>query len=68
MRTECTVCTVTGMEKTMPLVEVRDSLGHRVDEAHFRDERTIITKNGQPRAALISFETYQQLISNIKAS
>lgn len=49
------------MEKTMPLMEVRDSLGQRVDEAHFRDEHTVITKNGDPRAVLISYEAYRTL-------
>lgn len=45
----------------MRLRETRDSLGQRVDAAHFADETTVITKNGTPRAALISFETYQLL-------
>lgn len=50
-----------GMDKTMPLVEARDALGQRVDAAHYADEATVITKNGNPRAVLISFETYQLL-------
>jgi prevent-host-death family protein len=49
------------MDKTMPLVEARDALGQRVDAAHYADEHTIITKNGQPRAVIVSFETYSAM-------
>ncbi len=45
----------------MPLMEVRDTLGQRVDAAHYGDEHTIITKNGQPRAVLVSYETWRRL-------
>lgn len=45
----------------MALMETRDSLGQRVDAAHFTDEVTIITKNGGPRAVIVSYESYQHL-------
>lgn len=45
----------------MTLMETRDSLGKRVEAAHFADENTIITKNGDPRAVIVSYESYQHL-------
>lgn len=39
--------------ETASLREVRDSLGRRVDAAHYRGDITVITKNGEPRAALV---------------
>lgn len=45
-----------GMNVTrMGTRELRDNLGHRVDAAHFLGEPTIIDKNGEPRAVLISY-------------
>jgi len=35
--------------------ELRDNLGSRVDAAHFHGEPTIITRNGEPRAVIISY-------------
>lgn len=35
--------------------ELRDAIGRRVEAAHFRDEPTIITRNDEPRAVLISY-------------
>jgi prevent-host-death family protein len=52
----------------MPLMEVRDTLGQRVDAAHFADEATVITKNGHPRAVLISYEHYLALVDKLKES
>lgn len=52
----------------MPLMEVRDALGQRVDAAHFTDEHTIITKNGQPRAVLVSFGTWCELTGKPSAA
>ncbi len=49
----------------MTLVEVREALGQRVDAAHYGDEVTVITKNGQPRAVLISFESYGDLAASL---
>lgn len=45
----------------MPLREVRDSLGVRVDAAHYADEITIITRVGKPHAVIVSYEAYQDL-------
>lgn len=50
----------------MPLVEARDALGQRVDAAHYADEATVITKNGNPRAVLISFEWFQKLSADLR--
>lgn len=45
-----------GMDVTrMGTREFRDDLGHRIDAAHYREEPTIIEKNGEPRAVLISY-------------
>lgn len=56
------------MDKTMPLVEVREALGQRVDAAHYADEATVITKNGTPRAVLISYESYRELADKLEAA
>lgn len=45
----------------MALMEVREALGQRVDAAHYGDEHTVITKNGHPRAVIVSYESYQHL-------
>lgn len=47
----------------MALSEVRGALGDRVDAAHYRDEHTVITKNGQPRAVIVSHDTYLELLA-----
>jgi prevent-host-death family protein len=64
-RTYCTFCTVWVMDKTMSLVEARDSLGQRVDAAHYADEATVITKNGHPRAVIVSYEWYRELADKL---
>lgn len=56
------------MDKTMPLVEVREALGQRVDAAHYADEATVITKNGTPRAVLVSYEWYRELTDKLEAT
>ena len=35
--------------------ELRDKISSRIDAAHFRHEPTIITRNGESRAVLISY-------------
>lgn len=52
----------------MPLMEARDALGQRVDAAHYADETTVITKNGQPRAVLVSYEWYRTLADKLAES
>lgn len=39
--------------KEMPVRQVRDQLGKRVDAAHYGGEATIITTNGEPRAVIV---------------
>lgn len=56
------------MDKTMPLVEARDALGQRVDAAHYADEATVITKNGQPRAVLVSYEWWSELTEKLNGT
>ena len=37
----------------MTVQEARAALGRRVDAAHYSGDITLITKNGEPRAALV---------------
>jgi antitoxin (DNA-binding transcriptional repressor) of toxin-antitoxin stability system len=46
----------------MTLRETRDQLGRRVDAAHYGSEITIITKNGEERAALVPVDIARQYI------
>jgi len=39
----------------MGVRELRDQLGRKVDEAFYRDEHTVIEKNGEPRAVLVPY-------------
>lgn len=48
----------------MAMRDVRASLGQRVDAAHYADDVTVITKNGEPRAVLVSYEQYRILIDS----
>lgn len=38
--------------------EARKELGKLVDAAHYADERTILAKNDQPRAVIVSYRWY----------
>ncbi|MEV5012477.1 type II toxin-antitoxin system Phd/YefM family antitoxin [Streptomyces sp. NPDC055692] len=40
--------------------ELREQLGRRVDAAHYRGEHVVIEKNGEPRAALVPYEWWQE--------
>lgn len=51
------------MSVTVPLGDLRPIIGKRADAAHYSEEATIITKNGQPHAAIISYEAYRSLPS-----
>jgi prevent-host-death family protein len=42
-------------EQRMGVRELREQLGKRIDAAHFHGEPTVIEKNGEPRAVLISY-------------
>lgn len=49
--------------KVMGIVELRPVLGDRVDKAFFTKEPTIITKKDKPRAVLIPYEWYEELLA-----
>jgi antitoxin (DNA-binding transcriptional repressor) of toxin-antitoxin stability system len=65
--TEYTVFTTytVSMEETprMGIRELRQDLGRRVDAAHFLKEATVITKNDEPRAALVPYEWYERMLA-----
>lgn len=42
------------------IVELREQAGRLVDNAHFRGECTVITKNGEPRAVVVPYEWYRE--------
>lgn len=48
-------------ETRMGTREMREHLGYRVDAAHFKGEPTIVTRNGEPRAVLISYAEWAAL-------
>ena len=54
-------------DQTMSTREVRDALGRRVDAAYYTREATVITKNGEPRAALVPHQYYSQLLEGNSA-
>ncbi|OUC97911.1 hypothetical protein CA984_09185 [Streptosporangium minutum] len=35
--------------------DLRNQLGRRIDEAHYRGEHLVIEKNGEPRAVLVPY-------------
>lgn len=53
-------------DKTMAVREARDTLGQIVDAAHYANEVTVITKNGQPRAVVVSYEQYCTLANTTR--
>jgi len=46
------------MSEEIRLSDLRAVLGKRVDAAHYQGDDTIITKDGQPHAAIVSYQTY----------
>lgn len=46
----------------MGIRDIRADLGRRVDEAYFREEVTLITKNDETRAALVSHRFYERAL------
>lgn len=57
-----------GMEaERLGTRELRDRLSARIDAAHFRREPTVITRNGEPRAVLISYEEWLRLKERAEA-
>ncbi len=61
------------MSKTIPLKEARQKFSTLVDRVDRLSERFVVTKNGTPRAVLMSFEEFEswvetlELMSNPKA-
>ena len=61
------------MSKTIPLKEARQKFSSLVDRVDRLSERFVVTKNGTPRAVLMSFEEFEswvetlELMSNPKA-
>jgi hypothetical protein len=49
------------MVTTMGTRELREKVGHRVDAAHFLGEPTVIEKNGEPRAVLVSYSWWLEV-------
>lgn len=48
------------MDKQMPVSEAREELGRLVDAAHFAGDATVVTKNGEPRAAIVPYAWYRE--------
>lgn len=46
--------------------EIRERITERVEEAHFREEPTVITKNGHPRAVVVSVDWYEKAVEALK--
>ncbi|RGA01528.1 type II toxin-antitoxin system Phd/YefM family antitoxin [Microbispora triticiradicis] len=51
-------CTVGTMAERMSVRELRDNLGRRIDLAHYTGEATIVERNGEPRAVLVSYASW----------
>lgn len=47
-------------ETVLPISEVRDHLGDRIDAAHYRGEVTVVTKKGATRAVIVPHGWYQR--------
>lgn len=52
----------------MSVRELRDELGRRIDAAHFLSQATVVTKNGEPRAALVPMGVFDAIISGQQSS
>lgn len=44
----------------MGIREIRADFGQRVDAAYYLEEPTVVTKNGTPRAVLVSHAWYER--------
>lgn len=62
MYTLYTVCV--DQIQQMGIREFRGDLAKRVEAAHFNNEPTIVTKNGEPRAALVSWAWFEAMSDN----
>lgn len=52
----------------MGIREIREQLTKRVEAAHFRGEPTVIEKNGEPRAVLVSYDWWQRASATLGQS
>jgi prevent-host-death family protein len=52
-------CRYMSDTKSMGTRDARTELGRLVDEAHFRDQHVILTKNDEPRAVLVPYAWWQ---------
>jgi prevent-host-death family protein len=41
--------------ETIATNDLRNQLGRRIDEVHFRGEHLVVEKNGEPRAVLVPY-------------
>lgn len=48
-------------ETRIGIRDARTQLGRLADEAHFRNQATVITKNDEPRAALVPYDWYLEM-------
>ena len=46
----------------MGIRDFRTEVTERVEAAHFREEPTVVTKNGQPRAVLVPVDWYEKAL------
>lgn len=46
----------------MTVREFRASVGRRIDEAYFHEEPTVVSKNGERRAALVPYSWLEELL------
>lgn len=49
--------------KKIGLAEARKSLSRMVEDAYFRGEHWLVTKSDEPRAVLLGFDQYEELLS-----
>lgn len=72
--TRAPLCTIHGVSdpianhQHISTRDLRDHLGRKVDAAFYGGETTVITKNGEPRAVLISVTQYRQAMQLLAES
>lgn len=48
--------------------DLRNQIGRRIDNAHFKGEHLVIEKNGEPRAVLVPFSWWKEYRAHTEAS
>lgn len=51
--------------KQVGIAEARQNLSRMIEDAFFHGQRWVLTKSGNPRAVLISFDDFEELQSRI---